>query len=84
MGCVESVFIAEESEVEHAIGQDAYFGEILGKHSDISFDLKANHFRVILIDQDAVLEIQKAVGDTLSGYNPLFYVEDPMEEDEEN
>lgn len=35
MGDVEGVFKAKKSFVESVIGNNVYFGEILGKHSDV-------------------------------------------------
>ena len=34
-GCVEGTFIAEDDDVKSLIGKEVYFGEILGKYSDV-------------------------------------------------
>ena len=34
-GDIESIFIATEKDIKANIGEEVYFGEILGKHSEI-------------------------------------------------
>lgn len=73
MGQVESVFIAEKSQVEKAIGQSIYFGEILGKHSDIYGTLEEKDLTIVTEDAN-VLE---ALGDDFSvGHNPFYYFDE--------
>jgi hypothetical protein len=81
MGDVEGLFIAEEFEVDSAIGSQVRFGEILGKHSDISGTLSSVDLKVISDEQDRIDWLLGIVGPTVSGYNPLEYVR--QEEDDE-
>lgn len=81
MGDVEGLFIAEESEVDSAIGSQVRFGEILGKHSDISGTLSSVDLKVISDEQDRIDWLLGIIGPTVSGYNPLEYVR--QEEDDE-
>ncbi len=81
MGDVEGLFIAEESEVDAAIGSQVYFGEILGKHSDISGTLSSVDLKVISDDQDKIVWLVGILGPNVSGYNPLDYIQ--QEEDDE-
>lgn len=80
MGNVEGLFFAEESEIDDLIGKQIYFGEILGKHSEIVFNLEADHLTVINLSDDAVEELHKALGRerTISGYNPFDYYEEEL------
>lgn len=71
MGEVEGVFVAEKGEVEKAIGQDIYFGEILGKHSEVYGTLGEKDLTMIS-DEENVVEIIEKYG-LESGYNPLYY-----------
>ena len=80
MGDVEGLFIAEESEVDAAIGSQVYFGEILGKHSEISGTLSSVDLKVISDEQDKIDWLLDIVGPYVSGYNPLDYVR--QEEDD--
>ena len=74
MGDVEGLFIAEESEVDVAIGSEVSFGEILGKHSDISGTLSSEDLKVISDEQDKIDWLLDIVGPDVSGYNPLDYI----------
>lgn len=61
-----------DSSFEKIIGLDVYFGEILGKHSEVSGTLAREDFAVVTEDQEFIqkwldLEIN-------AGYNPLHYI----------
>lgn len=72
-GDVTGVFVASEADVEAAIGKTVSFGEILGKHSDITGTLDAEDLTIVTDDQAF---IHKAVEYGLGqvGYNPLEYL----------
>ena len=74
MGDVEGLFIAEESEVDAAIGSEVYFGEILGKHSNIRGTLSSEDLKVISDEQDKIDWLLDIVGPDVSGYNPLYHI----------
>lgn len=74
MGDVEGLFIAEESEVDAAIGSEVYFGEILGKHSDIRGTLSSEDLKVISDEQDKIDWLLDIVGPDVSGHNPLYHI----------
>ena len=74
MGDVEGLFIAEESEVDAAIGSEVYFGEILGKHSNIRGTLSSEDLKVISDEQDKICWLLDIVGPDVSGYNPLYRI----------
>tara|TARA_Y100000310_G_scaffold321360_1_gene378878 strand:+ start:3846 stop:4022 length:177 start_codon:yes stop_codon:yes gene_type:complete len=40
MGNLDGIFIAESDDLDAIMGKDIYFGEILGKHSDIILTLE--------------------------------------------
>lgn len=73
-GNVEGIFIAEENEVKNAIGKDVYFGEILGKHSDVYGTIEEGEIEEIQVSETTVKEMEEVIGITISGYNPLDYV----------
>ena len=68
-GDVEGLFKATKEEVEKAIGKEVYFGEILGKHSEVYGTLEEGEIKLI---SDNPMEVMNA---TESGYNPLNYVQ---------
>lgn len=79
MGEVEGLFTATEGEIEDAIGKTVEFGEILGKHSDISGELERNDLLLVTDDQEDIETLER-IGkkyncDFLNqGYNPLRYI----------
>lgn len=74
MGHLEGVFVTTEEEIESSIGMEAYFGEVLGKHSEVWCELERSDFEVITEDLSF---ITKAVeyGLVPAGRNPLLYLQ---------
>lgn len=84
-GDLDGLFVAEEDQVESAIGKRLYFGEVLGKHSDVEGNgiLEASDLEEVSSEQDKITWLVDLLGTSISGFNPLEYlVED--EEDEED
>lgn len=77
MGDLEGLFVAEEADVEALYGVEIYFGEVLGKHSEIEFEL-APDMVAVLSDDPAVFGplMEAAGGPTICGHNPLAYHEE--------
>lgn len=76
-GYVSSVFICTEQELDQLFNKELYFGEILGKHSEIYGTADADDFKVLSNDQDFINKCLEIFGDkTISGHNPLHYVRD--------
>lgn len=73
---VEGLFIEEETVVNEAIGKEVYFGEILGKHSEVYGILEESDLKVLDVLDTTVQDILKTIGSNISGYNPLHYIED--------
>ena len=83
MGTLDGLFVAEEAEVNAIIGKEIYFGEVLGKHSEIYGRLDEIDLEVKSDDQDFINKLVEIIGDnTISGFNPLVYY-DPDDYDEE-
>ncbi|WP_074432657.1 hypothetical protein [Clostridium ihumii] len=74
-GDVKGMFIAEEKEVQEAIGQEIYFGEILGKHSEVYGTLEKGEITEVKVSDTTIKEMEEVIGTTISGYNPLNYIE---------
>jgi len=77
MGDLEGLFVATEEAVAAAIGKNAYFGEVLGKHSEVEGDLEENEF-TLLSEDPAVIAFVKEHGPF--GWNPLNYVRVPCDD----
>lgn len=86
MGSLEGLFVSTQEEVDKVIGKEVYFGEVLGKHSEVYGTLSAEDLKVIEIDQSAIDQIVAVTGENISGYNPIAYYNDYLEENgyEEN
>lgn len=67
-GEVEGIFKATKEEVDAAIGKEVYFGEILGKHSEVYGEIEEGE---ITLESDDPLTVMNAIE---SGYNPLNYL----------
>jgi len=77
MGAISGLFICGKDELKSLYGKDVYFGEVLGKHSEVAGRLEEKDFQVKSEDQsliDSLLVIFP--GATLCGYNPFSYFED--------
>lgn len=77
MGDVDGVFVATEKEIKETIGKTIYFGEVLGKHSEIYGELEEKDLEVLSEDQEFIeklIEVFKS--HTINGYNPLCYIQD--------
>lgn len=73
-GFIDGIFAATDEEYSKLIGSHIYFGEALGKHSDIHGEMEEEDVVMLTDDQDF---IDKAIkfGLVPCGYNPLEYIE---------
>jgi hypothetical protein len=83
MGSLDGLFIATQEEVDKAIGKEVYFGEVLGKHSDVQGTLEAHEITLVSSDQDKVEWLLDLLGTCVSGFNPLEYISQDDEDYEE-
>lgn len=82
MGDLSGLFVAEEAEIKSSIGKTVYFGEVLGKHSDISLCLSEDDYTELTDDLDFITKFE-AFG-CQSGHNPLDYLDEEDEYDDED
>lgn len=84
MGVVQGLFTCHKSELDSIIGREVYFGEILGKHSEISGTLNQEDFTIKSEDQEFIQKLEEILGEgTIQGYNPFDYIEDFDDEEED-
>jgi len=76
MGELQGLFVAKETDVKDLIKKEIYFGEVLGKHSDIYFDIEVDQIIEVSDDQELISKLIKIFGRTISGYNPFDYLEE--------
>ena len=79
-GELEGMFIAEEKEVKDLIGKEVNFGEALGKHSEVYGTILEGEITEVKVSETTVKEMEKVIGTTISGYNPLEYQEEEEED----
>jgi hypothetical protein len=77
MGSLEGLFIAKKEYVQKLIGKEIYFGEVLGKHSEIVGPLEEGDLRIRSEDQEFISKFEDIMGGgTISGHNPIDYYEE--------
>ena len=75
MGFVNGLFVTTTKELEAAYGKLVYFGDILGKHSDIEGTLETKDITVKTGDPVFINKLVEIIGShNISGYNPLNYM----------
>lgn len=77
MGDLYATFVSTPEQIESLIGTEVYFGEVLGKHSDISIEIKPNHFKVVTQEQEFVNKFMEYGLE--SGHIPFYYIEETEE-----
>ena len=82
MGELSGIFVAEPQEVKRLInsGEELYFGEVLGKHSEIYGGVSVENFIFVTDKEDIVNFFENH--EMATGINPLSYFEDEGAEDE--
>lgn len=87
MGELSGRFVLDEEgqkELEDSYGRTVYFGEVLGKHSEIYLDLKPEHIKVITDDQVFLNRAEELKIDLDTGFNPLNYIDDSEDYDDDD
>ena len=80
-GVVKGLFIEDESIVNDAIGKEVFFGEVLGKHSEVYGTLEESDLEVLVSDKEEV-EILGKYSFIPFGYNPLEYISEEVDWDD--
>lgn len=84
-GCLEGVFVADTEDVKYLVKNQVsvYFGEVLGKHSEIYGPVEQKEIELITTEEN-VIEVVEKYG-LSTGYNPFEYLcADGMEDVPEN
>ena len=83
MGDIDGLFVADEQAVSDLIGKDIYFGEVLGKHSDIAGTLEEDDLTIKSDDPVFINKLVEVIGsDSISGFNPFDYYDEDQDEEE--
>lgn len=76
-GVIEGAFVSNTHAISDLIGKKVYFGECLGKHSEIYGDVSSEDIELITEDQEFVAAWEEKFGSF--GYNPFDYIQDELE-----
>jgi len=81
MGSLDGVFIAEKEKINYLIDNkiEVFFGEVLGKHSEISVIISEDNIQEVTDNEDFI-KLFESYG-LSSGFNPLDYHTSMNEED---
>ena len=82
-GSLDGLFISTPEELERSYGNEVYFGEVLGKHSDVYGKLDREDIKLVSDDQEKVEWLLNLLGESVSGFNPLGYLQETEEEVED-
>lgn len=83
-GTLEGLFIAKKAHVEELINSKigVYFGEVLGKHSEIFGSISAEELKMISDAPEIIKLIEEYKLE--NGYNPFHYTATDVDEGEED
>jgi hypothetical protein len=77
MGDVTGLFVTTTEKLEGLYGKQVYFGEILGKHSEICGTIDPKEITIKATDPVFIDKLVEIIGsETISGYNPFDYLEE--------
>lgn len=71
MGDLNGIFIAKKEDVKNLIGKEVYFGEVLGKHSEVVWNFEEKDLEFVTDDEKVIELFEKH--NLTSGYNPFDY-----------
>jgi hypothetical protein len=73
-GELMGIFVAEQRAIKKLIGQNIWFQDCLGKHSEINveFTLENNYVQMVTDDVTAIAMFEKY--EMATGYNPLNFI----------
>lgn len=77
MGELSGIFVADSADVEKLIGSHVYFGEVLGKNSEVEGEIEEDEIELVT-DNESCVEMFEFFN-LSTGYNPFDY----LNEDEE-
>lgn len=84
-GVISGLFICEERDIKRAIGKTVQVGEVLGKHSEVEFDLRESEVDIFEFGEDVLVRLEAMFGSTLlCGYDILSCINPEQFDDDED
>lgn len=76
-GSLKGWFLAQPEQIKAVLGMRVYFGEVLGKHSEIYGNLKEADFTLLSSEPEDIAAFQRVLvlTGTSLGWNPFKYLE---------
>ena len=76
MGSLDGLFIASKGDLDELVEskREVYFGEVLGKHSEIYGPIEASDVTEVSTNPEVIGVIRD--NELQSGYNPFDYIQD--------
>ena len=82
MGDLEGVFVSTDEDLEFLYGEEIYFGEVLGKHSEVILTLEPEHITEVTDDAKFIELFEQY--DLANGFNPFDYHEGNEQDGEDD
>lgn len=73
-GYLSGAFIAEADEIASLVGKEVYFGEVLGKHSEVYGTIDESEITLVTDDEQVVSTLKEAKFSV--GYDPFDYLDE--------
>lgn len=70
---IEGLFVSDDESLKRLYGKSLYYGEVAGKHSEITMKFSEGDFEVVTQDQKFIEQFEELIGHT--GHNPFSYLE---------
>lgn len=83
MGVLSGIFIADTEAMNELIKseKEVYFGEVLGKHSEVNGPIEDCDVELVTTDEKVIAIFEEH--DLSSGFNPFDYIDDEEEDEDE-
>lgn len=82
-GSLDGLFVTTPEALAGLYGKEVYFGEVLGKHSEIVGTIEVEDFTLKSDDPAFIDKLVEIIGsDTISGFNPFHYLNEDEDEEE--
>jgi len=74
MGELNGVFVTTDDDIKTLVENETYvnFGEALGKHSEVGFNMKSEMFKRVTDNEDFIILFEEY--NLENGYNPFDYL----------
>lgn len=73
-GSLDGVFVADSEAIKKVAGKEVYFGEVLGKHSEVVETMEDGYF-TLRTDNPEFVAMFEQLG-LVTGFNPFDYIGD--------